>query len=460
MTSWSRTPADTKPSGVASFRCRATTPPPIYSVVESNDPICKKGTGSPDTVNISAQVTDPSGVAWAKLYYRLNYGGWNNAITGHSGNTYSATIGPFSETGTVEYYIKVRDNAGNEGDSSTNTVTVRDCPSEAPNGLDVSKLQLGDILMVNPTGLLEDLIDLYGGYWGHTAMYIGERRIVESTSEGWPSGEPGVQVLFIDDDESSFWTSEDWVVLHVNTLFSIIKEEAVQYAIEQANNNIPYNFEVWNKYCTDKFYCSQLVWRSYYQSPFTSLDLDSDESLRLCYARRPLFRYLCDQGLANAVPPDDIFYDDNIVDDIYARRCEGPSGVCKRATVSLDGTAHLYISGPQGRHTGVMPTTGLVVEEIPEVLYYSGPNGELEYVAIQNLEGTWNLQVVGTENGSYTLTTEVVERGEGHQIDYVTQTTSPGKVDEYSITYPTIPGEPIRLTGYTIYLPLIIENYP
>jgi len=103
------------------------TPPYIFNVVESNDPICKQGTGSPDTVNIAAQVTDPSGVAWAKLYYRLNYGSWNNVIMGHSDSTYSATIGPFSETGTVEYYIKARDNAGNERDSPIYTITVQDC---------------------------------------------------------------------------------------------------------------------------------------------------------------------------------------------------------------------------------------------------------------------------------------------------------------------------------------------
>jgi hypothetical protein len=112
-----------------------TTCPSIGTPSESDDPICRQGTGSPDTVTISARITDDqSGVSWARLCYRLGAGtGWEYVPMSRSGDTYSATIGPFSSSGTLHYYIWAGDNAGNECDSSVYAVTVEDCVGCPPD---------------------------------------------------------------------------------------------------------------------------------------------------------------------------------------------------------------------------------------------------------------------------------------------------------------------------------------
>jgi len=108
------------------------TPPSITNIWETDDPIKEDGCPEPTTVTIRADVTDASGLAWVRLYYEPPGGSWTPVTMSHeSGNTYKATIGPFSQAGTLYYYVKARDNAdaNNEDQSSTYTVTVDDCPT-------------------------------------------------------------------------------------------------------------------------------------------------------------------------------------------------------------------------------------------------------------------------------------------------------------------------------------------
>jgi len=104
-----------------------TTGPSISSVVESDDPIYTTGCPEPTTVTITATITDFSGVDHAWLYHRLNGGSWEYEVMSASGDDYSATIGPFAEAGTVEYYIEAWDEVGNSSTSSSYTVTVNEC---------------------------------------------------------------------------------------------------------------------------------------------------------------------------------------------------------------------------------------------------------------------------------------------------------------------------------------------
>ncbi len=68
--------------------------------------------------------------------------------------------------------------------------------------------------------------------------------------------------------------------------------------------------------------------------------------------------------------------------------------------------ANLFVTDPQGRSIGLNPSTGDVVNDIPDALY-SGPGTEPQYVLIPNpLNGTYNITLVGTANGNYTLTIE------------------------------------------------------
>ncbi len=76
------------------------------------------------------------------------------------------------------------------------------------------------------------------------------------------------------------------VILRVSTTVEN-RTAAVNYARQQARK--PYNYNWLDKYRQDKFYCSQLVWASYYWT--ANIDLDSNGGL--------------------AVSPDNLFWDNN-----------------------------------------------------------------------------------------------------------------------------------------------------
>jgi len=106
--------------------------PSIGTPIESDDPINKYGCPDPTTVTITSEIRDPSGMDRARIYYNFNRGGWLYkgmiAAIPTSYSRYYATIGPFPEAGTVDYYIEAWDELGNGSQSSTGTITVQECP--------------------------------------------------------------------------------------------------------------------------------------------------------------------------------------------------------------------------------------------------------------------------------------------------------------------------------------------
>jgi hypothetical protein len=93
-----------------------------------------------NTVTISAQVSDPSGVNQVKLFYRAAKGGtqgsWQNTVMSHSGgNQYQVAIGPSQISASrspygglnLEYYVKAWDAVGNQGQSSTGSIPLDYC---------------------------------------------------------------------------------------------------------------------------------------------------------------------------------------------------------------------------------------------------------------------------------------------------------------------------------------------
>jgi hypothetical protein len=93
-----------------------------------------------NTVTISAQVSDPSGVGQVKLFYRAakgsTQGSWQNtAMTHTGGNQYQVAIGPSLISASrspygglnLEYYVKAWDAVGNVGQSSTGSTPLDYC---------------------------------------------------------------------------------------------------------------------------------------------------------------------------------------------------------------------------------------------------------------------------------------------------------------------------------------------
>ena len=77
-----------------------------------------------DTVTVSSDILDVSGVGSAVLQYRIESGAWNNVTMTNVGDTYSGTIPAQADGTTVTYRIVAYDGIGNEAVSVENFYTV------------------------------------------------------------------------------------------------------------------------------------------------------------------------------------------------------------------------------------------------------------------------------------------------------------------------------------------------
>lgn len=306
-------------------------------------------------------------------------------------------------------------------------IQIEECQKSA-NDLDTCDLKEGDILMTRATDLLyagEQV--LYGGYWGHTGMYYGDGQVIHSYATSPPNTAPGVSIEPI--SVTGFWTTEDWVVLRLKHQYDHENEqEALVYA--GANVGDPYNYNFIHPEYDGTYYCTSLAWRSFLEAD-SAIDLNTNTTV--CNA---LLQWFCDP----AVIPDDIYLSSFL--DVVTTRAY------KRAVFYLGSPADFYVTDPESRHIGVDPVTGEVVNDMPNEVFYTGPDAELEFIAIVDMEGTWNVQIVGTDTGEYTFVVEAVDPVQP-RIETITGTTSPAEIDEYQVDYPS----------YSVHLPLIFKQY-
>jgi hypothetical protein len=83
----------------------------------------------PCKTDISANVTDKSGVAWVKLIYKPpNQEERSGGMANIGGASYKATINANGwSAGTLEFWVRAQDNKGNVSESGHRTLTVEDC---------------------------------------------------------------------------------------------------------------------------------------------------------------------------------------------------------------------------------------------------------------------------------------------------------------------------------------------
>jgi len=74
---------------------------------------------------------------------------------------------------------------------------------------------------------------------------------------------------------------------------------------------------------------------------------------------------------------------------------------------TLFSPANLYVTDPMNRHVGAHPTTGEIVNEIPGA-FYSGPGSHPQRIVIPDpLDGVYDIRIVGTSTGEYSLVVEL-----------------------------------------------------
>jgi hypothetical protein len=121
--------------------------PSITSV--ARDPI---GPTSSDSVTVSCDIQDITGVSSATLQYRVDSGSWTNVTMTQSGNTWSGTIPAQADGASVIYRIVAYDGVGNEAVSGENSFSVSDTatttePTTTPTGPGPGPVE-GSILFV------------------------------------------------------------------------------------------------------------------------------------------------------------------------------------------------------------------------------------------------------------------------------------------------------------------------
>lgn len=111
------------------------TPPAISGIKPNSSTLTDQPNCTyPTSLIVTASVTDASGIASVQLYYRFGTTGNWSSVTMNSigGSSYSGTANvgsQFKASGTIQYYVTGRDNAGNSTNSSTLSVSFVLCPS-------------------------------------------------------------------------------------------------------------------------------------------------------------------------------------------------------------------------------------------------------------------------------------------------------------------------------------------
>ncbi len=128
----------------------------------------------------------------------------------------------------------------------------------------------------------------------------------------------------------------------------------------------------------------------------------------------------------------------------YARAAATP-GDDHRVVIGLDGPAEMYITSPEGRHHGFDPKTQKYVTEIADAFYSSRTVYNQRSFSVTSFQGTWKIQVVGRDTGSYTMATQLVDKENG-QTGFVKGEIQKGQIVTYMASYPTEKGQPLQLT--------------
>jgi len=128
-------------------------------------------------------------------------------------------------------------------------------------------------------------------------------------------------------------------------------------------------------------------------------------------------------------------------------------------TIRLYSPAELLLTDPLGRRTGRDPSTNMDYEEIPNSGYGDDSIADAEYGeptppvmeldVREPIEGTYTLQVMGTEAGTYSLYIRPQDKTGRSSAQFFSEgiPTYPGTVHQYVLEYSSTPGAVLKLSG-------------
>jgi hypothetical protein len=132
---------------------------------------------------------------------------------------------------------------------------------------------------------------------------------------------------------------------------------------------------------------------------------------------------------------------------------------------SAGSPVQLLVTDPLGRRTGVDPSTGQLLNEIPRASYItdtlsdlsnpSGPTHEAKMFWTQGvISGTYKMEVIGTGNGSYTLDFIGYTQSGASSRQVISGQTTIGAITTFAIPYSPSKGLG-QVLGNAVYLPII-----
>ncbi|HID74032.1 MAG TPA: hypothetical protein EYP43_03160, partial [Thermoplasmata archaeon] len=128
----------------------ANRPPAVSHVVEIP---------SGDDIVISADITDPDGVAGATLWYSDDIQLWTDVAMSGSGDTYSATMDTSSPDDLVYYYIEVTDDEGVTDRTPTYRTNLPDVALIADDPGALSPVEMAALHLLSGNHLRTDIVD-------------------------------------------------------------------------------------------------------------------------------------------------------------------------------------------------------------------------------------------------------------------------------------------------------------
>jgi len=128
------------------------------------------------------------------------------------------------------------------------------------------------------------------------------------------------------------------------------------------------------------------------------------------YDMRTLFKNLCEKGYTVQAAVDSVFWGKSTL-QCYGNpdlRLTSPANTTPSIGFAVHSPVDLYVTDPENRHIGFDATTNQLVNEIDPDAICTGTETTPQVIWIPDaLNGTYQVQLVGTSDGSYNLTVAI-----------------------------------------------------
>lgn len=445
-----------------------TTGPSIGIPSESDDPINKEGCPDPTEVTIACEITDDcSGVDRVTLYYRkIGDVRWETRTMRkypYKENHYRRTIGPFSEAGTLEYYIKAWDNEGNSSKSSTYTITIKDC---------LTTITASSMVPKNPVHILPLQIQVTQDGRAVEGVSIARQDDGKFTTLVPPTDSKGIMrtSYYVDSPATGGFNPIFYAAAPQD-----ITQDTAYVAFPYRASIVGYTPDLVLDRWSAFWLRLELLLKEAMPSITDPSNFIPNEYLEKVFSAILLFIKIVTEWQTYNPQVGDVIsqriYEYSLPDGKYDYQyyleiqrdgasvysgslwakdlTQLPTTELGVLIARLESSAVLCVTDPLGRRLGVDPFIGQLIKEIPSAAY-SGHDTEPQVLAIfEPIDGIYTFTLKGTAQGTYQFGTGAFDNQTGRvSTRHETGTITAGEMKSYTVNYPP---------SFKVYLPIILK---